>query len=83
MQAVGAMIQDDGNKLTDLKNILSVPVGLAAMLLKCWHTDMSRPFTRDSETYRTCLDCGARRKFDLESWEMQGPYYFSSPEQGR
>src|ERR1051326_6655565 len=47
-------------------------------LFGCWHWEMSRPFTRSSETYRVCLKCGARRRFDLERWEMVGPYYSSN-----
>jgi hypothetical protein len=45
----------------------------------CWHSDMSRPFTHDGESYRTCLDCGARRDFDPTRWEMIGAYYYNSP----
>jgi len=41
----------------------------------CWHREMSRPFTRDGRTYRACLRCGARRDFDLETWQMKGPFY--------
>ncbi len=46
----------------------------------CWHTDMSRPFTVNQETYRMCLKCGAHRAFDIERWQMVGPYYLSRPE---
>lgn len=42
----------------------------------CWHRDMSLPFSRDNETYRRCVACGARRLFDLERWAMVGPYYY-------
>jgi hypothetical protein len=41
----------------------------------CWHRHMSRPFTRGGETYRTCVDCGARRRYDLEQWRMIGAFY--------
>jgi hypothetical protein len=41
----------------------------------CWHRRMSRPFTRDGETYRVCLRCGIRRQFDLKQWETKGNYY--------
>jgi len=47
-----------------------------ARILGCWHVDMSRPFSRGSETYRTCVACGARRHFDLEQWEMVGSFYY-------
>lgn len=41
----------------------------------CWHRHMSLPFTRGNETYRTCIGCGARRRFDLERWTMVGGFY--------
>jgi len=37
-------------------------------VIGCWHRHLSRPFTRESETYRACLDCGARRGFDISTW---------------
>lgn len=44
-------------------------------LLVCWHRKMSRPFTRDGETYRVCLRCGMHRQFDLKAWRTKGDYY--------
>jgi hypothetical protein len=62
------------------------PIGLTAQLSNwltrvfgCWHSEMSRPFTRDGESYRTCLECGARRQFDAARWEMVGAYYYAAP----
>jgi hypothetical protein len=45
-------------------------------LFGCWHKEMSRPFSSQGQTYRTCLDCGASRRFNLRSWEMQGDFYY-------
>jgi len=42
----------------------------------CPHKEMSRPFSRQGETYRVCINCGARRTFDQKSWKPTGPYYF-------
>ena len=42
----------------------------------CFHWHKSRPFTLGRMTYRICTDCGARRRFDLDRWEMYGPYFF-------
>lgn len=50
--------------------------GLIGSIFGCWHRDMSRPLTRNGETYRACLDCGARRQFNPCTWELNGPYYF-------
>lgn len=44
-------------------------------VLGCWHRQMSLPFTRGNETYRTCVSCGARRRFDLDQWTMVGAFY--------
>ena len=62
------------------------PRGLTAQLsymitrvFGCWHSEMSRPFTRDGESYRACLECGARRDFNPTKWEMVGAYYYDSP----
>lgn len=51
-------------------------VGFFASVLGCWHREMSRPFTRQGQTYRTCLGCGAKRRFDLRSWETKGGFYY-------
>ena len=48
-------------------------------VLGCWHKDMSRPFSSQGQTYRVCVRCGARRPFNLASWEMQGDFYYSVP----
>jgi len=48
-------------------------------LFGCWHKQMSPPFTRDSETYCSCMNCGARRQFNLGRGKMTGAYYFSPP----
>ncbi|MEO7970180.1 MAG: hypothetical protein ABI698_02695 [bacterium] len=54
-----------------------------ARVFGCWHKEMSRPFTDQGQTYRTCLDCGARRQFNLRRWEMQGKFYYGVPSSQR
>jgi hypothetical protein len=49
---------------------------VAARIFGCWHLNMSRPFSRGNESYRTCVACGARRLFDLERWKMVGSFYY-------
>ena len=51
-------------------------VGIVASLFGCWHKSLSRPFTTKTASYRTCLECGARRKFNPESLKTSGPFYF-------
>jgi len=50
-----------------------------ARVFGCWHVELSRPFSRDGRTYRSCLNCGAQREFDLGNWEMQGNFYYGKP----
>jgi len=49
---------------------------VTARIFGCWHLNMSRPFSRGNESYRTCVACGARRRFDLERWKMVGSFYY-------
>ncbi|HEY8188985.1 MAG TPA: hypothetical protein VIF64_23155 [Pyrinomonadaceae bacterium] len=52
---------------------------LITRLFGCWHKEMSRPFSSQGQTYRSCLRCGARRQFNLGRWEMQGRFYYRRP----
>lgn len=53
--------------------------GWLGRVFGCRHRTMSRPFSSDGETYRTCVDCGARRSFSIGEWEMRGGFYYSLP----
>jgi hypothetical protein len=46
-----------------------------AQIFGCQHKEMSRPFSRHGETYRVCINCGARRQFDEKNWESSGRHY--------
>jgi hypothetical protein len=48
-------------------------------LFGCWHTEMSRPFSSEGQSYRVCLGCGARRQFNIRNWETQGDFYYRLP----
>lgn len=50
--------------------------GWLTRIFGCWHREMSRPFTFSDDSYRVCLECGARRRFNPRTWEMTGPYYY-------
>ena len=72
-----AVIERSGTDLWTTRSDLFVRIErLLKRVFGCWHVDMSLPLTRDDETYRTCVACGARRRFDLERWTMVGPYYY-------
>ena len=51
-------------------------IGLFGQLFGCWHKQLSRPFTRNEISYRACLDCGARKRFDAKTLKTFGPFYY-------
>ena len=51
-------------------------IGFFASLLGCWHKALSRPFTNKADSYRSCLECGARARFDTESFKTLGTFYY-------
>ena len=59
-----------------LASFASAVGGWFSELLGCQHAEMSRPFSRQGETYRVCISCGARRSFDEKTWNSSGRYYF-------
>ena len=51
-------------------------IGLINKILGCWHPYLSRPFSNRGGSYRSCLHCGARKKFNTETLETKGPFYY-------
>ena len=51
-------------------------IGIVASVFGCWHKRLTRPFTENHDSYRACIDCGARKKFDTEDFRSVGPFYY-------
>jgi hypothetical protein len=51
-------------------------IGLIGKVFGCWHKQLSRPFTNRNASYRACLHCGARKKFDAKTLRTTGPFYY-------
>lgn len=51
-------------------------IGVFGKLFGCWHKSLSRPFTSKNSSYRACLNCGARKKFDTNTLKTSGPFYY-------
>ena len=82
MQAGQLTIQGHLNVVQDKTSLGSFRAKIGAWLSRlfgCWHRELSRPFSHKGQAYRACLSCGARRQFNLESWEMQGDFYYRLP----
>ena len=71
-----AVIEQAGSDLSAITSDVLAKMGSAVTgIFGCWHRQLSLPFTRGNETYRTCVNCGARRRFDLDQWTMVGDFY--------
>ena len=55
---------------------LGTRMGLLGKLFGCRHKDLSRPFTTNEGSYRTCLECGAHTGFDISSFKTLGGFYY-------
>ena len=51
-------------------------IGLLATIFGCWHKELTRPFTNKKDSYRSCLNCGARKEFDIQSFKTLGTFYY-------
>ena len=76
MQAVGATVENRSVGFAFPNRLAALLEYSIVRLFGCWHLEMGSPITLGGETYRACLDCGARRRFDADDWNMCGPYYF-------
>lgn len=63
----------------DSSGPVSAPMRWLTRIFGCWHGRMNSPFTRNNETYRTCMKCGARRHFNPGQSKMTGAYYYALP----
>ena len=77
LREVEQVIEQRGQSLSLVSTDVVEKIGIAlTRVFGCWHREMTLPFTRGKLTYRTCVACGARRRFDLDQRIMVGPYYY-------
>lgn len=76
MRAVQEPFKSYANR-TDPPAQVSIPNRWLTRVFGCWHKQMNNPLTLNNETYCTCMNCGARRQFNMERARMTGPYYFA------
>ncbi len=57
-------------------NLFTTKIGLLGKLFGCGHADLSRPFSHGKIGYRSCLACGAVKKFNTETLETHGAFYY-------
>ena len=62
------------------KGIFGEKVGFFSKIFGCGHQDLSRPFSNGKFGYRVCLNCGARKQFNVDTLETFGSFYFAPVE---
>ncbi len=59
------------------KGAFGAKIGLFGKVFGCWHKSLSRPFTINvKESYRVCLNCGARKHFDAQNLKTFGSFHY-------
>ncbi len=66
---------DDSRRLGDITRAVG---GWLVGIFGCTHKQISRPFSRHGENYRVCIGCGAHRRFDPQTWDSSGPFYYKA-----
>jgi hypothetical protein len=51
-------------------------IGFFGRLFGCYHKNLSRPFNKGHVGYRSCLECGARKRFDSDSLRTFNSFYY-------
>ena len=51
-------------------------IGFFSSLFGCWHPRLTRPISDNHSTYQSCVECGARRLYDTETFKPTGPFYY-------
>ena len=77
MQDVRVLSTPSGDRI-DSAAPVSTPNHWLTRLFGCRHMKMNSPFTLNDDTYCTCMNCGARRHFNVKRSKMTGAYYFAS-----
>jgi hypothetical protein len=71
-------IFNDTRKTSLSRSALTIEL-VAALLRRafgCWHLQISRPFSNGKDSYRVCIRCGAKRRFDTATWQTSGTFYY-------
>jgi len=76
MQAVFEQNRIAESIIDRTKGIFGNKIGLIGKLFGCWHRELSRPFTNKNGSYRACLSCSARKRFNTETLKTLGSFYY-------
>ena len=76
-----SLINRENNKETESgRRVFGKKVGFLTRFFGCEHKNISRPFIAGNVSYRTCLQCGARKQFNTETFKTFGDFYYPPAE---
>ena len=76
-----SLIHRADKKETETDNrVFGKKVGFLTKFFGCEHKNISRPFIAGQISYRTCLQCGARKQFNTETFKTFGDFYYPPAE---
>lgn len=58
--------------------LFATKISLLSKIFGCGHGDLSRPFSHGNIGYRSCLKCGAVKRFNPETLKTFGEFYYPS-----
>ena len=76
MQAILELVLTTQTAVSRTDDPFGTKIGIFARLLGCRHKRFTRPITVSNSSYRACLDCGARRKFDTQNLKTSRAFYY-------
>lgn len=71
-----SVIQGFAGEDAPSNSVFGKKIGFFWRLFGCAHRNLSRPFTKKEIGYRSCLECGARKRFDTDSLKTFRSYYY-------
>lgn len=76
-----SLINKTNNNETEIDlRVFGKKVGFLTKFFGCEHRNISRPFIAGKVSYRTCLQCGARKQFNTETFKTFGDFYYPPAE---
>jgi hypothetical protein len=72
MQRVLQQTSGSGRVYTSDEELFGRKIGFFGSLFGCWHRRLSKPIG----DHQTCLECGARKKFDKINLTTSGRFYY-------
>lgn len=58
------------------RRVFGKRMGVIALLFGCRHKNLSRPFSDGKVGYRSCVSCGARKRFDTDTLVTHRTFYY-------